>query len=349
MQHGKFLPGRPDAPSAPRPSRPRDRMFRGPRTVPTTADQRRTTRLACSISVRLQPTGAPAVLATALDLSRRGARLRVPGALLGVYQQAPLAVVAKRVATALGESFEAVLAHDRLGTMITKTLRPVRIGHREGSLADVELGCLMQPPLSDLEASMLGVPLPILKANGSESQARLEVQSVVVRVSGAKAEPKTAPAAAGPAPAAGPESAPAAGRPPRSAPPPVVLAHRPAAPGAAAASLGARRAGARRRAARQRGLARLRASHGRAARGALPGLGREREPPGRAAARAGARGAGAARRERRGQHDPVAGPGVRQPGGAQAVRRPHAPLDRPGMRSRRSRCPAPSRSRSCSG
>lgn len=159
------------------------------------SDNRRATRLACRLPVRLSAQKNP-LEATVLDVSRGGARLRVAGNQLGLYRLAPLSQVARRVTEVLGESFEATLMPERLGTLVRKTLRAVRIGQREAHAADVELGCLLTPPLTDLEASMLGLALPCLDPQGREKAERLETTEVVVRVALPKSIPAPAPTAA---------------------------------------------------------------------------------------------------------------------------------------------------------
>jgi hypothetical protein len=164
----------------------------------TETEHRRSTRIACNVPVRISANGST-LEGTLLDASRKGARLRVAGSPLGVYRLAPLGLVARRVAAILGEKFQVVLHADRLGSLVTKTLRPVRIGQRDPSVADVDLGCVLDPALSDLEASMLGLALPVLRADGSEDSECLSPQEVVVRPSPASlamAGARSAPAAA---------------------------------------------------------------------------------------------------------------------------------------------------------
>ena len=186
----------------------------------TNTEQRRATRIACHLPVRISISGAT-LDGHLLDASRKGARLRVPGTPLGVYRLAPLGLVAKRVAAVLGETFQVTLSPDRLGTLVTRTLRPVRIGQRDPTSADVDLGCVLDPALSDLEASMLGLALPVLRADGSEDDERVAPQDLVVRAS--PTAPPAAPSRAAPAaPSRAAPAAPSASRTPppaRTAPP----------------------------------------------------------------------------------------------------------------------------------
>ena len=183
-----------------------------------------------------------------LDVSRSGARLRLPGAPLGIYRLAPLGFVAKQVAAVLGETFKATLNPARLGLLVTKTLRPVRIGHRDGATADVDLGCALEPALSDLEASALGLALPVITPDGREGSQVLDTQTVVVRSApGRSPDPapsRSKPAPQAPASAASPIAARAA--PARAvvaaptstaAPAPAPSRHAPPAPGKAASPL----------------------------------------------------------------------------------------------------------------
>ncbi|MFM8980607.1 MAG: PilZ domain-containing protein [Planctomycetia bacterium] len=119
---------------------------------------RRHTRLACEIPVRIT---SPHVQLDAfmVDASRSGLRLRVPGAPLGLYPMAPLSAVGQQVAKLLGVEFEACLHPVRLGSLLVKRVRPVRIGTIDAASADFELGCALSQPLSDEESAMLELGL----------------------------------------------------------------------------------------------------------------------------------------------------------------------------------------------
>jgi hypothetical protein len=206
--------------------------------IQTATNQRRATRVECQVPARLS-SGERILDGLILDVSRSGVRLRVPGGPLGVYRLAPLALVARCVASVLGETFQATLHPDRLGMLVTKTLRPVRIGQRTGASADVDIGCLMEPALSDLEASALGLALPVLTADGKEGAGVLATQTVVVRSAppsaprpAGGATPSARPLSAPPAPAAPARPAPARPAPAASAPAASAARPAPSAPAA---------------------------------------------------------------------------------------------------------------------
>lgn len=94
-----------------------------------------------------------------VDASRSGLRLRVPGGPLGLYPLAPLSAVAQQVAKLLGVEFEACLHPVRLGSLLVKRVRPVRIGTIDAASADFELGCALSQPFSDEESAMLELGL----------------------------------------------------------------------------------------------------------------------------------------------------------------------------------------------
>lgn len=164
--------------------------------MPQKKIKRRFTRLAAKLPVQIQ-TESGLLPGTLVDLSRSGVLLKVPGAALGVYRLAPLALVGQRVATVLGAEFSAQFNPDRLGSLLTRRLRPVRIGQRSPTSADVEVGCLLVPPLTDEEAGILGIALPVLGSDGQEGLERLQAEAPVVR--GAAGTPAPPPPHPGPA------------------------------------------------------------------------------------------------------------------------------------------------------
>lgn len=122
-------------------------------------EQRAAKRVDCEFPTRLAGTKGP-LDATVCDLSRTGVKLQVSGATLGIHRLSSLVQVAKRVSDSLGASFVAKLHHERLGNLVSKVLRPIRIGQRNWEQADVELGCRVDGGISDEEAGMLGIALP---------------------------------------------------------------------------------------------------------------------------------------------------------------------------------------------
>ena len=120
-------------------------------------------------------------MARLTDLSRSGARVRIPGAPLGLERAAPPALVARQMARILGATFDARLHPERLGSLLCKRLRLVRIGQRDRDSSDVEAGCQLNPPLTDVEASMLGLAIPTLLSDDREGESCLEARGPTVR------------------------------------------------------------------------------------------------------------------------------------------------------------------------
>jgi hypothetical protein len=183
-----------------------------------------------------------------LDASRGGVRLKVGGAALGVYRLAPLNYVSRQVARLLGVEFEVRFDPQRLGPLLCKRLRPVRIGQRDATSADVELGCVFSEAFRDEEAVVLGLNLPAVGEDGVEPGGPASEPTPAPKASSAPAPagrvsvpppiapptpPPLAPRRPAPAPAAAAGTAPALPPPPAPAsappPPPVPLhAARPA-------------------------------------------------------------------------------------------------------------------------
>lgn len=122
-------------------------------------EQRAARRIPCELPLRLQSEDQT-VDALAHDISRKGVRIQVPGAAIGVHRLSSLVQVARRVREVLGDTFLAQLHHELLGNLVQKRLRPIRIGHRDWVSPDVELGCRIDEGITDEEAGMLGLPLP---------------------------------------------------------------------------------------------------------------------------------------------------------------------------------------------
>ena len=79
-----------------------------------------------------------------------------------------MSLATTRIVALLGKSFSGTLLPDRLGSLVTKTFRPIRIGLKGCELPDVDVGCSFSPPLSDDEASLIGLALPLLKQGDAE-------------------------------------------------------------------------------------------------------------------------------------------------------------------------------------
>ncbi|MDJ0973698.1 MAG: hypothetical protein QNJ98_04505 [Planctomycetota bacterium] len=141
-------------------------------------EQRAARRIACEFPMRLLNNNQ-VVEALAHDISRKGVRIQVPGASLGVHRLSSLVQVARRVREVLGDTFVADMHHQLLGNLVQKRLRPIRIGHRDWVSPDVELGCRIDEGISDEEAGMLGLALPHLGVD--EEPEELHAVAPVVR------------------------------------------------------------------------------------------------------------------------------------------------------------------------
>jgi hypothetical protein len=132
-------------------------------------NRREAVRVPCEVPVRIEAEDAPQVVASLVDVSRTGLRIRLSGSVLGVHRLSSLAQIARRASALLGDSFLGELHFEHLGPLIRKQLRTVRVAKRDWEHADVELGCLITDGhLTDLEATLLGVHLPPV---GAEEEA----------------------------------------------------------------------------------------------------------------------------------------------------------------------------------
>ena len=121
-----------------------------------TNNKRRHLRVACNCPIEL--TGlARAINARLVDVSRSGVRVLVPETDLGLRRLSPAGMIGGQVLRVLGAEFGARLHAERLGSLLTKRLRPIRIGRRERDSGEVEIGCMLPQILSDAEAAMLGL------------------------------------------------------------------------------------------------------------------------------------------------------------------------------------------------
>jgi hypothetical protein len=94
------------------------------------------------------------------DLSRTGIRLRVLATALGAGHPADVHEAGRLVAAALDESFEVHLHHRRLGSLVPRGVRVVRVGLPPDEPGSLELCCDFGAPLGDEEAGVLQVDLP---------------------------------------------------------------------------------------------------------------------------------------------------------------------------------------------
>jgi hypothetical protein len=125
-----------------------------------TQEKRESLRVPCSYPVRVY--GQLQEFSGRLcDISRTGARLRV-GADRLLAGGADLASMTRALDMLLGSSFLADLHHEMLGPLVRKQLHLIRLGSfvDEGQGTGLEIGCLFDAPLTDEEATMLGIGLP---------------------------------------------------------------------------------------------------------------------------------------------------------------------------------------------
>ncbi len=102
------------------------------------------------------------VQARSEDLSRMGARLRVPCAALGFPPSLNLATTAENVRGALAEAVALAVGHDVLPAVVERVAAIARIGLPLDAPASVELGLRFERPLADAELASLGIRLPPL-------------------------------------------------------------------------------------------------------------------------------------------------------------------------------------------
>ena len=138
-------------------------------------ERRQSTRIACEVPVRIL-TDLRVVMGLIVDCSRSGVRVRIPGRSLGVHRLSSLVQVARRVSNALGQDFVGELHYEMLGSMVRKSLHPMRIGQRDWETPDVELGCRFGEPLTDAELQLLGIELPARETYVNDPQAALAMQ-----------------------------------------------------------------------------------------------------------------------------------------------------------------------------
>ena len=123
------------------------------------AERRRAARVSCRLPVRLKGQGNPC-LATTLDLSRVGARIAVPRLELGLGAEADTQTIARTVNGRVGPISVADLHFQVLGALVRKGMRLVRIAVPMNEVLHIELGFEFRSPITDEEATFLGLDLP---------------------------------------------------------------------------------------------------------------------------------------------------------------------------------------------
>ncbi|MHC5009329.1 MAG: PilZ domain-containing protein [Planctomycetota bacterium] len=141
-------------------------------------------RVACRIPIRLLSTRGW-ISGYILDVSRRGARLAIPIPELGLDPTTSMLTVARRLPDLLPREAPVEFDPERFGPLIARRIQIVRIASAGRQEGEIEVGCLIEGPMADQEADILGIELPA----GEERAVR---KGVVPRTQVAPdAEPET--------------------------------------------------------------------------------------------------------------------------------------------------------------
>jgi len=125
-------------------------------------ERRRAGRLDCRLPVLLHSAGR-SLRATAVDLSRVGALVRIPFEEMGWARDISLARLGREASCLLSELVRLDLHYEILGALIRRTARPVRLGLAHAGQDHVEVGFDLLEVITDMEADLLGLPLPSLR------------------------------------------------------------------------------------------------------------------------------------------------------------------------------------------
>jgi hypothetical protein len=155
-------------------------------------EQRQAVRIQCDLPVRIHGLDGP-ITAHLVDISRTGIRIRIPGPVLRVHRLSSLAQIAGRLTEGLGEAFAGELHPDLLGSLIRKRLTPTRIAKRDWERTDVEVGCTLDSPLSDVEVGMLGLALPPIGDRRARSREEVHAPSTRPGRSPSRSAPAESP------------------------------------------------------------------------------------------------------------------------------------------------------------
>ena len=121
--------------------------------------KRATQRAAAKLKIRVIA-ARRAIPASTGDISRTGARIHIRAIDVGVDCQAGLFDLGKAVSAVLGDGFDVELAAPKGQLVVAKTMTAVRIGTIRRATGEIEVGCKFVEPISDAEATQLGVNLP---------------------------------------------------------------------------------------------------------------------------------------------------------------------------------------------
>jgi len=117
------------------------------------------------------------VHADVADLSRLGVRLLVPVNQIGLPAGANLSEIARQVRYLLTQDVQAQFHPEMLGPLVQRRIRPVRLERVDRGLPTVEIGCLLDAPLTNADAAALGVVLPESGETVEEAQDRLRAEA----------------------------------------------------------------------------------------------------------------------------------------------------------------------------
>lgn len=121
-------------------------------------EKRTSERVACRVPVSIKSSGE-VLLATAVDLSRTGARIHAPLHGFGLPDDVTLLTVARRLCEYLPHRTPAVFDPQRLGPLVTRQFEVARLGLVAGQDPLVELGCRFHVPLSTIDVAAVGVEI----------------------------------------------------------------------------------------------------------------------------------------------------------------------------------------------
>ena len=122
-------------------------------------DKRLDARIPCEVPLRLQ-VNCEWLPVTLVDVSRTGARLRLPLGALGLGPGLGLAEIAEHLERQLPPRITLQFHPERLGTLVCRRAKIVHLSVEGGLPHEIEVGCTLGESLSQEEAAALGLPLP---------------------------------------------------------------------------------------------------------------------------------------------------------------------------------------------
>ncbi len=129
---------------------------------PSLPERRRAGRIDCALPILLHSAGRT-LRTTAVDLSRVGALVRIPFAEMGWARDIALARLGREASHLLGDLVRLDLHYEILGSLVRRSARPVRLGCAFEGQDHLEVGFDLLEVITDMEADLLGLPLPPLR------------------------------------------------------------------------------------------------------------------------------------------------------------------------------------------